>query len=103
MGMDDTEAGPLPDGADLAVCCTAVEALAVVAMPDRPLAALSDRQVDRPGDARDQRDHSGFVPLADDAERAVTPLKAKVLGVGCTGFAHPQAVEAEEGGQWSRS
>ena len=47
--MDDPEAGPLPDGADPAMCGAPVEPLPVVAMQDRSLAPLAEGEVNGPG------------------------------------------------------
>ena len=99
VGMDDPEAGPLADGADPAVCGAPVESLTVVAVQDRPLASLAEGEVDGPGHPWDQRDHGRLVALPDDAQGPMAPVEAEVLGVGGTGLAHPQAVEAEQGGQ----
>lgn len=99
MRVDDPEAGPPPDGTDPTVCRAPVESLAVVAMQNRALASLSEGEVDGPGNPRHQRDHGRLVPLPDDAQRPMAPVEAEVLGVGGTGLAHSQSVEAKQGGQ----
>ena len=88
-GWTMAEPGLLADGADPAVRRATVEALAVVAVQDRALAALSDGQVDGAGHPGHQGDHGRLVALADDAQRPVAPVKAQVLGVGGTGLADP--------------
>ena len=42
---------------------------------------------------------AGSFALADDAQRAMSPVEAQILGVGGAGLAHPQSVEAEKGRQ----
>jgi hypothetical protein len=88
--------GPLANGAHPAVGRASVEALSVVAAQDRALGALTDGQVDGPGHPGDQRDQSWFVSLADDVKSPVPPIDAKILDVGSTGLAHPEAVEAQK-------
>jgi hypothetical protein len=99
--VDDPEAGTLPDGANPAVRSTPVESLTVVAVQDRPLASLAEGEVDRPGHPRDQRYHGRLVALPDDPQCPMAPVEAKVLGIGGTGFAHPEPVQAQQGGQSS--
>jgi hypothetical protein len=47
----------------------------------RPFGALADRQVDRPGGARRQRDGHHLPALAGDHQGAVPALEAQVLDV----------------------
>ena len=70
-------------------------------MQDRTLASLSEGEVDGPGDPGDQRYHGWLVALPDDAQRPMAPVEAEVLGVGSTGLAHPQPVQAEQDGRGS--
>jgi hypothetical protein len=51
------------------------------------------------GHPGDQRDHCRLVPLPDDAQRSMAPVKAEILGIGGTGLAHPKSVRAQQGGQ----
>ncbi len=92
MGVDNPEAGSFADGADPAVRGASVESLTIVAMQDRSLAWLTQSKIDRPGHSGDQGNHGRLVALPDDAQRAMAPVEAEILGVGRTGFAHPQAV-----------
>ena len=93
--MDDPKTGSLADRADPAVCRPPVESLAVVAVQDRPLASLSEREVDGPCYPRHKRDHGRLVALSDDAQGSMPSVEGEVLGVGRTGLAHPQSVESE--------
>ena len=93
--MDDSEAGPLADGVDPAVCGASIEALPVVAVQDRPLASLAEGEVDAPGHSGDQGNDGWLVPLPDDAQGPVAPVEAKVLCVGGTRLAHPQPIETQ--------
>jgi hypothetical protein len=95
--MDDPEPGPLADGAYPAVCRATVEALSVVSVQDRALAALADTRSMVRATRGDERDHRRLVALADDAQRPVAPVEAEILDVGGTGLADPESVEAQEG------
>jgi len=53
--VDDPEASPPTDGSDPTVRCPPVESLAVVTVQYRPLASLSEGEVDGPGHPGDQR------------------------------------------------
>ena len=97
--MDDPEAGSLADGAHPAVCGASVESLTIVAMQDRSLASLAQGKFDRPGHSGDQRGHGRLVALPDGAQGAMASVEAEVLGVGRTGLAHPQTVEAQQSRQ----
>jgi hypothetical protein len=99
--MDDPEVGPLADGADPAVCGTPVESLAVMAVQDRSLASLAEGEVDGPGHPGNQGDDGRLVALPNDAQGAVAPVEAEVLGIGGTGLAHPQTIQAQQSGQSS--
>jgi hypothetical protein len=93
VGMDNPEAGPLADGADPTVCGASVESLTVVAVQDRPFASFAEG--DGPGHSGDQGNHGRLVALADDAQGAMAPVEAEVLGIGGTGLAHPKPVETQ--------
>ena len=99
MGVDDAEAGPLADGGDPAVCRAPVESLAVEAMQDRTLAPFAQGEVDGRGHPGDQRYHCRLVALPNDPKRPMAPVETEILGVGGTGLAHAQSVEAKQGGQ----
>jgi len=60
----------------------AVKAPAVVAADDGAFVAFSPSEVDRAGSPRHQRDERWLVALAEDAQRAVPTLEAKILDVG---------------------
>ena len=60
----------------------AVEALAVVAADDGAFVAFTYGEVDRTGSPRHERDERWLVALAEDAQRAVSSLEAKILDVG---------------------
>ena len=78
------------------MCGTTVESLRVYPSQDRTFAAFPDREVDRARSTWDQRDGSGFVALADDAQGSVSAFEREVLDVGGAGFADPEAVQAQE-------
>ena len=74
----------------------AVEALAVVTADEGAFVAFTHGEVDRTGSPRHQRDKRWLVALAEDAQRAVPSLEAKILDVGPTRLRHAQAVQPEE-------
>ena len=78
------------------MCGAPVEPLAVVAMQDRLFASFTESEVDRPGPSWDQGNHGRLVAFSDDAQRPVAAVKAQVLGIGRTGLAHPQPIEAQQ-------
>ena len=65
----------------------------------RPVRALADGQVDRPGSARRQRDGDHLAALAGDRESPVPALQAQVLDVGASGLRYPQPVQCGQGDQ----
>jgi hypothetical protein len=67
-GMYRPDPCPFADRADPAMCGAAVEALAVVAQQDRSFSPFADGEVDGSCGARHERDESGLVALADDAQ-----------------------------------
>src|SRR3954452_17334158 len=77
----------------------AVEALAVVAADGGAFVAFTDGEGDRTGSPRHQRDERWLVALAEDAQRAVPALEAKILDVGPARLRHAQAVQPEEHGE----
>ncbi len=77
----------------------AVEALAVMAADDGAFVAFTHGEVDRTGSPRHQRDERWLVALAEDAQRAVPSLEAKILDVGPARLRHAQAVQPEEHGK----
>ena len=77
----------------------AVEALAVVRADDGAFVAFTHGEVDRTGSPRHQRDERWLVALAEDAQRAVPSLEAKIHDVGPARFRHAQAVQPEEHGK----
>jgi len=97
--VDDPEARPLANGADPAMCSPAVEAAPILSTQDRPLAALTDCEVDGPSRPRDERNDRRLVAFANDAQRPMASLHPEVLHVGGTGLAHPEAVRAQENGE----
>jgi hypothetical protein len=77
----------------------AVEALAVVAADDGAFVAFTHGEVDRTGSPRHQRDERWLVALAEDAQRALPLLEARILDVGPARLRHAQAVQPEEHGK----
>ena len=65
----------------------------------RPLGALADGQVDRPGGTRGERDGDDLAALAGDDQSPVAAFQAEVLDVRAGGLRYPQPVEREEGDQ----
>jgi hypothetical protein len=61
--------------------------------------ALADRQVDRPGGARGERDGDDLAALAGDNQGPVPALQAQVLDVRARGLRDPQPVQREQGDQ----
>src|SRR3954447_20599605 len=99
MWVHGAEPGSLAGGSHPAVCGAAVEALAVVAADDGAFVAFTHGEVDRACSPRHERDERWLVALGEDAQRAVSSLEAKILGVGAAGLRHAQAVQPEEHGQ----
>jgi len=97
--MNNSEPGALTDGANPTVRSASIESPTVVAMQDRSFASLAEGEVNRPGHSWDQGNHSRLVALPDDAQRAMAPVDAQVLGVSGTGLAHPQPVETQQSSQ----
>jgi len=85
--VNGTEAGALRDRPDPPVGGAPVEALAVSAAQDRSFAAFADGEVDCPGCPGDVRDDGRLVAFAEDPQRPVAPIEAKVLDVGGACFA----------------
>jgi hypothetical protein len=75
---DPGAAGGLADDPPGAV---PVQPTAVPGEEHGTVGALADRQVDRPGGARCQRDSDDLAALAGDGQRPVAPLQAQVLDV----------------------
>jgi hypothetical protein len=75
---------------------TAIETLAVATLQDRPVATLTDGQVDRARRSRHERNGRGLVAFADDAQRPMSSLEPEILDVGGACFAHAQSVETKQ-------
>jgi hypothetical protein len=88
--------GPAGDAADDPPGAMPIQAAAVSGQEDRPVCALADSQVDRPGGARRERDRHDLASLAGDHERPVPALHAQRLDVRAGGLGHPQAVERQQ-------
>ena len=63
---------------------------------DGAFVVFTHGEVDRTGSPRHQRDKRWLVALAEDAQRAVPSLEAKILDVGAARLRHAQAVQPEE-------
>jgi hypothetical protein len=64
-----------------------------------PFSALADRQVDRPGGARRERNGDDLAALAGYRQGPVPALQAKILDIGAGGLRDPQPIEGEQGDQ----
>ena len=62
----------------------------------RPVGALADGQVDRPGGPWRQRDGHDLAALAGDGQRPVPALQAQVLDVSASRLGDPQPVQREQ-------
>jgi hypothetical protein len=87
---------PLPGGARY-VCRDDVGGVPVQpplvrTQENRPIDALGDGQVDRPGGPRRERDGDDLAALADDRQRPVPAFQSQVLDVGAGRFGDPQPV-----------
>ena len=96
VGVDAPEPCPLPMERTQRCAVRRSRRCTVVAAQDRALVALADGEVDGPGHPGNEGDHGRLVSLADDAQRPVSAVKTKILDVGGTGLAHPQAVETQQ-------
>ena len=76
-----------------------IQPTAIGGQEDRSLAALADRQVDRPGGPRRERDGDDLAALAGDHQGAVPALDAQRLDAGAGGFGDAQPVERQQGDQ----
>ena len=94
--MDPLQPGLLADRPHPPISGARVETVAVVAQQDRSLYPFADRQIQRSGSARDERDPGGPVAFADNLQRAMPAFEAEVLDVGPARFADPQPVQAEQ-------
>ena len=94
--MHRAQPRPLAARANPPVSRAAVEPLPVASPQDRPLAPLTDSQVDRASSPRHERDRRRLVALAENAQRPVTALESEVLDVGRARLAHTQPVQAEQ-------
>jgi hypothetical protein len=63
---------------------------------ERPVGVLADRQVDRPGGARGQRDGDYLAALARDNQGAVAAFHAHVLDVRAGRLRHAQPVQRQQ-------
>ena len=68
----------------------------VCSQEQRPVGALADGQVDRPGRARRQRDGHHLAALAGHGQSPVPALEAQVLDAGAGGLRYPQPVQREQ-------
>jgi hypothetical protein len=93
---DPRAAGYPPDDPGGAV---PVQPPSVCGEEERPFSALADRQVDRPGGARGERDGDDLAALAGDDQGPVAAFQAQVLDVRAGRLGHAQAVEREQGDQ----
>jgi hypothetical protein len=73
-----------------------VQSLAIGGQEDRPFAALTDGQVDRPRSPRRERDGDDLAAFAGDDQRPVAALDAERLDVGTGGFGDPQAIQRQQ-------
>jgi hypothetical protein len=69
--VDRVESGSFADRRDPSVRGAPVESLSVATSQDRSFMAVTDREVDRAGRSRHQRDRRRLVALADDLQRAM--------------------------------
>ena len=79
--MDVAEPGALADRCHPPVSGAAVESFPVPALEDRAVVALTDRQVDRAGRSRDDRDSGGLVALPGDPQYPMATFGGQVLDV----------------------
>jgi hypothetical protein len=63
---------------------------------DGSLAALADRQVNRPRCARRERNGDDLAALAGDHQGPVAALDAEVRDAGAGGFGDPQPVQGQQ-------
>jgi hypothetical protein len=87
--MHYAQSGAPPDRADPAMSGTPVEPLTILAAQDRALVTLANREVDRAGRPRHERDHRGLVALAHDRQGPVTALDSQILDVPPARLGHP--------------
>jgi hypothetical protein len=66
---------------------------------ERPLGALADRQLNRPGGTRGKGDGDDLAALAGDDQGPMAAFQAQVLDVRADGLRYAQPVEREQGDQ----
>jgi hypothetical protein len=71
----------------------------VASEEERPLGALADRQLNRPGGTRGKRDGDDLAALAGDHQGAIAAFQAQMLDVRAGGLRYPQPVERKQGDQ----
>src|SRR4051812_46056139 len=99
MWVHGAQPGSLDDGSHPSMSGAAAEALAAVSAGDGAFVAFTHGEVDRTASPPHQRDMRWLVALAEDAQRAVSSLEAKILDVGPARLRHAQAVQPEEHGK----
>jgi hypothetical protein len=67
----------------------------VASAEERSFGALADRQVDRAGGARCERDGDDLAALPGDDQGPVAALQAQVLDIGTGGFRHSQPIQCQ--------
>jgi hypothetical protein len=77
----------------------ASQAPAVSSDEDRTPDTLTDREVERPGGPRGQRDGDGLAALAVHQQGPVSSLEAEMLDVGTERLGDPQTVQRQERAQ----
>ena len=92
LGEPSTVRGPADDPRRT----VAVQPPAVGGQEQRPVAALADGQVDRPGSARRKWNGNDLAAFADDHQSPVAALGAERLDVGTGGFGDPQPVQRKQ-------
>jgi hypothetical protein len=74
----------------------AVQPPAVRSQEERPVTALADGQVDRPGSARRERDGNHLAAFAVDHQGPVPALDAQGLDVRTCSLRNPQPVQGQQ-------
>ena len=73
-----------------------IESGAVRSAEDGTFTAFTDREIDRRGGARRQRDSHDLPAFAQDPQRAMAAFEAELFDVGARRFGDPQPIECQQ-------
>ena len=96
VGVDVTETGALADRFHPSMRSSPIETLSIVTDQDRALTPIADREVHGARRAWHERDDGRLATLAEDPQRAMPAIEAKISDVGVARLAHPQTIQPKQ-------